>query len=159
MRKREIVQVPAGFGRDAGKQFQITEMSAARAEKWAVRFIIALKGTTAAIPPELETLGMVGVAIRGINSFLAADVDFAKLEPLLDEMFECVQIVRDPAVRDRSSGEPIATPLVSPDDVEEIGTRAWLRSEVLRVHTNFSLHAFLSAWLERTMATTTSPAG
>jgi hypothetical protein len=37
---------------------------------------------------------------------------FVKLEPLLDELLECVKIVRNPAV-DRATGQPLATPLVA----------------------------------------------
>lgn len=132
MRKQEHVVVPSEWGgRDAGKMFLIEEMDAARAEKWALRLYLAVKGTTAEIPPEVERLGMVGVAIRGLNAFFAAPVKFEELEPLLDEMFTCVRMVRDPNRAD------VATALM-PSDVEEVRTRAWLRSEVLRVHTNFS---------------------
>jgi hypothetical protein len=139
-RKSEIVQVPAWGGRDAGKLFRITEMAAGPAEKWALRFALALKGTTASIPESLAPYGMVAIAIRGINSFLASDVDFAKLEPLLDEMFECVQIIRDKAHPETASA------IVSDDDIEEVKTRGWLRSEVLRIHTNFSFDEALSSW-------------
>ena len=133
MRKREVVTVPASWGgRDANKNFVVTEMPATRAEKWAWRLMIAVKGTTAEVPQEVAALGMVGVAIRGLNAFLASDVDFAKLEPLLDEMMTCVTVVRDLQHPD------VATPIVSDDDVEEVRTVAWLRSEVLRVHTGFS---------------------
>lgn len=139
-RKSEIVTVPAWGGRDAGKKFLITEKASGPAEKWAFRLVLALKGTSAAIPENLAPFGMVAIAIRGINSFLATDVDFDKLEPLLDEMFDCVQIIRDPAHPD------IATALVSDDDIEEVKTRGWLRSEVLRIHTNFSFIDALSTW-------------
>lgn len=139
MRKVEDVKVPSWpGGRDGGKIFRITEMPAARAEKWAWRLFVAVKGTTAEVPPEVERLGMVGVLIRGLNSMLAADVDFARIEPLLDEMFECVQIVRDPRHPD------VVTPLVSDDDVEDVMTRGWLRGEIIRVHTGFSVADALS---------------
>lgn len=139
MRKSEIVTVPSEWGgRDANKHFLITEWDAFRAEKWAWRAFIMLKGTTAQIPLDVARLGMVGVAIRAINAVLAADVDENRLLPLLDEMMTCVQRVRDPGVKDRTTGKPIATPLVGQDDVEEIRTVGWLRSEVARLHVNFS---------------------
>lgn len=139
-RKSELVRVPDWGARDAGKIFRITEMPAARAEKWALKLMLALKGTSAAIPEGLAPYGMVAVAIRGINSFLASDVDFDKLEPLLDEMFTCIQIIRDPQHPD------VASEIVSDDDIQEVKVRGWLRSEVLRVHTNFSFLEALSAW-------------
>jgi hypothetical protein len=137
MRKSEIVVVPNWGGRDDGKHFLITEWDAFRAEKWAWRAFIVLKGTTAQIPLDIARLGMVGVAIRAINAVLAADVDETKLIPLLDEMWTCVQMVRDPSTK-------VATPLVGTDDVEEIRTVGWLRSEVARLHTSFSASEALS---------------
>lgn len=141
-RKTELVRVPEWGGRDAGKIFKITEMAAGPAEKWALRFILALKGTTAAIPESLAPYGMIAIAIRGINSFLASDVDYSKLEPLLDEMFSCIEIVRDIA------HPTVASALISDDDIEEVRTRGWLRSEVLRLHTGFSFLDALSVWWE-----------
>jgi hypothetical protein len=148
MRKTENVTVPQDWGgRDAGKVFQVTEAPATQAEKWAWKSIIALKGTSAQIPESLAPLGMVAVAIRGINSFIASDVPFERIEPLLDELMTCVKIVRDPGARDRMTGLPVATDLVSADDIEEVRTVAWLRSEVLRIHTNFSFLDAVSAWV------------
>jgi len=140
-RKSTTVQAPAmGPGRDAGKLFHITEMPAAKAEKWAFRLFIALKGTGAEVPIEVARLGMVGVAIRGLNAFFNADVKWADLEPLLDEMFECVQIVRDP------NRPEVVTPLTA-SDIEDVQTRGWLRSEVLSLHVGFSFtEALLQLW-------------
>jgi len=133
MRKSETVTVPAGFGRDVGKTFLVTEKPAVDAERWAWRMFIAMKGTAGAIPQEAERLGMVGVAILGLNTFLAAPVKFDELRPLLDELLECVKVIRDPRHPE------IATTLTGiGDEVEEVQTVAWLRSEVLRVHTGFS---------------------
>lgn len=158
MRKVEIVIVPEWGGRDAGKKFQIEETSALQAEKWFWRLTLVLKGTSAEIPEEIAPYGMEIVAIRGINSILAADIEFAKLEPLLDELLGCVKIIRDPSVKDRASGAVVATPLVGIDDIEEVRTVTWLRSEVLRIHTNFSLAAGLLNWVSRVMTSSQSPA-
>lgn len=140
MRKQEVVV--ASFGRDDGKRFLITEMPAARAEKWAMRALLMLKGSGQEIPRNVEGMGMVGVAILGLNAFLRGEIDPADLEPLMDEMMTCVQIVRDPRYPDKASD------LVSQDDVEEVATRLWLRSEVLRLHTGFSPADALSRLLE-----------
>lgn len=139
-RKDIIVTVPAWGERDAGKMFKISEWPAATIERWGLRMVIVLKGTTAQIPEEFAPLGPIAVAIRGINSFLASDVDPDKLIPLLDQLLECVEIIRDKTRPD------IATPIVSGDDIEEVVTRGWLRSEVLRLHTNFSLVDSLLGW-------------
>jgi hypothetical protein len=150
-RKKETVRVPAEWGaRDANKLFLLTEMSAADAEKWGLRMFLVVKGTSAQIPDGMAALGMIAVAIRGINAILAADIEWTKLEPLLDEMMTCVQIVRDPSHPD------VATALVSADDIEEARTIGWLRSEVLRLHTNFSFTEALSKWAS-IMTSQTSP--
>jgi len=136
--RSEVVVVPSWPGsRDVGKNFLISEMDAVRAEKWAWRAFFALKGSSERIPENIAGLGMVGIAIVGLNVFLQADVDPARFEALLDEMLTCVRVVRDPKTKDAVSGGPIATDLL-PGDVEEVRTLAWLRSEVLRVHTGFS---------------------
>ena len=139
--KSTTVRAPGlGAGRDEGKLFKITEMPAAKAEKWALRMFIALKGTSAEVPPEVARLGIVGVAIRGLNAFFAADVKWSDLEPLLDEMFECVSMVRE------ANRPDIATPLTG-SDIMEPQTRMWLRSEVLSLHVGFSFtEALLRLW-------------
>lgn len=135
-----MVQAPAWCGRDAGKVFKLTEMDAFRAEKWAWRLMIALKGTSMQLPTDIERLGMVGVAIRSINGFFAADVDENKLFALFEEMLTCVTMVRNPAQSDT------ATMLgAGQGDIKEPKTLAWLRSEVLELHTGFSLADALSA--------------
>lgn len=146
-RKKELVV--SQFGRDQGRHFLITEASAMAAEKWAWRLFLAVKGTNAEVPPEHAAYGIVEVARRGINAFLASDIDFEKLEPLLDEMMACVQLVRDPSSIDSATGMPVATPMTLSDDIQEVQTIGWLRSEVLRVHTNFSVVEAALAWVSR----------
>lgn len=148
-RKREIVPAPAApwIGRDAGKTFLITEWGARRAEKWAWGIAFALKGTSSEIPLETARLGMVGVGIRLLNAVLKADTDYRAIEPFMDELIdECVRIIRDPKAIDKTTGLPVALPLLD-GEIAEIATLQWLRSEVIRVHTNFSVLDSLSALL------------
>lgn len=137
MLKSKLVPIPKDpetWGRDAGKNFLITEMPAEKAEKWAIRMFLALKGTSAEsqIPLEVRSLGIVGVAIVTINRFLQANVKFEDLEPLLDEMFTCVQAVPEP--NNLATARP---PL--PGEIQEVATRGFLRSEILELHTGFSM--------------------
>lgn len=133
MLKEETVVVPAEWGgRDANKHFRITEMPAMKAEKWGMRAILLLRGSGERVPDNVAGLGMVGVAILGINVFLRGEMRFTDLEPLLDEMMTCVKIIRDPR------HPTVVTDIVSDSDIEEVQTRLWLRSEVLRLHTGFS---------------------
>jgi hypothetical protein len=148
-RKKEVVRAPDAewVKRDAGKHFLITEWGARRAEKWAWGIAFALKGSTSEIPLEVARLGMVGVGIRLLNVVLKADTPYASIEPFMDQLVdECVQIVRDPSTIEKTTGLPFATKMLE-GDVSEIATLQWLRSEVIRVHTNFSVLDSLSALL------------
>jgi hypothetical protein len=159
-RRVELVATPAApwIGRDANKAFLITEWSAKRAEKWAWGMVFALKGTSSEIPLDVARLGMAGVGIRLINTILKADTDYSKIEPFMNELIdECVKIVRDPTVSDKATGHPVASPLLD-GDIAEIATRQWLRSEVIRVHTNFSVFDALSELLSQVRSWTPSEA-
>jgi len=141
-RKTETIIIPefeACQNRDLGKMFRITEWPAARADNWITRVGFAFNKGAGAIPLDLRSIGWEGIAIMGINTFLRGSIKSEEMIPLFDELFECVQIVRDHKFPD------IASPIVSDDDIEEIATRWWLRSEVVRVHVGFSPAAALSA--------------
>lgn len=143
MLKSVTVQVPAEWGgRDQNKHFKITEMPATQAEKWGWRALLLLRGSGERMPDNVQGLGMVGVAVLGINVFLRGEMSFTNLEPLLDEMMTCVKIVRDPRYPD------VVTDLMPDHDIEEVQTRLWLRSEVLKLHTGFSPADALSKLLE-----------
>jgi hypothetical protein len=134
MRKTKVVAVPklVENHRDLGKQFLLTEWPAARAEKWGIKMLFSLNREGGQIPMDLAGIGIEGVAILGLNTFLRGNINSEEIIPLLDELLECVQIIRDPKHPD------IPSPLVSDDDIEDIATRLWLRSEVLELHTGFS---------------------
>jgi hypothetical protein len=124
-------------GRDKGKTFRITEMSAMRAEKWAAKALLALISSGLEIPDNIAQGGMAAVATMS-PAMLQGSLAFEAVEPLLDEMMTCVQIVEDKAVR---------TP--SEDDIDEVATLLFLRSEVLRLHTGFSMTGRISEYLAR----------
>lgn len=153
MLKSVTVQVPAEWGgRDKNKHFLITEMPATQAEKWGWRALLLLRGSGERMPDNVQGLGMVGVAVLGINVFLRGEMSFTNLEPLLDEMMVCVRIVRDPRHPE------VATDIVPDIDIEEVQTRLWLRSEVLKLHTGFSPADALSKLLDGIRApASTSP--
>lgn len=144
MRRREIVKAPADYGRDAGKHFEITEWDAARAESWAIRALLAFSRGGSDFPIEVVGRGMEGVFYVGIQTFLRGQVRAEEVIPILNELLECVQMIRDPKARDKDTGRPVVTPIVSDDDIGEVRTRLWLRSEVIRVHTDFSVAEILS---------------
>lgn len=142
MRREKVVRVPAWEGnRDAGKLFKITEASAERAEQWGIRMLLLASGSGVQMPMDMTSRGLEGIAIIGWNVILSSIIDPAKFIPLFDELLDCVDMIRDPRHPD------VVTKLVSPDDVEEVRTRLWLRSEVLELHLGFSPAAALSAFI------------
>lgn len=128
-RKTTNYRVPTE-GRDLGKLFVITEMSAAQAESWATRALLALIGANTNIPDDLAQLGTAGLAELGLRSL--ASLKYEVAEPLLEEMLECVEIVPDPAKTH------VRRALIE-DDIEEVGTRLALRLEWWSLHMGFLL--------------------
>jgi hypothetical protein len=74
-------------------------------------------------------MGIIGMLAVGIHRLAGAS--FADLEPLLDEMLTCVQIMPTPE-------RPDVIRALMPDDIEEVKTLTTLRMEVFRLHTGFS---------------------
>lgn len=128
MARKEATFV-ADSGRDTGKQFHITEMSASQAENWAIRVILAVGNAGIEIPEGLASQGMAGLLAIGYMSLLK--IPFESAKPLLDDMMTCVQIMPMPNVK---------RPLIE-DDIEEVATRLQLRKEVWKLHTDFFLGA------------------
>lgn len=116
-------------GRDQGKTFQIREMSAMRAERWAMRALLAVGRSGADLPEGIAAGGMRSIAMIGIQAIM--QMDFADAEPLLDEMLECVFVKPNP------KDPNVVRPLMVDDDIEEVATLLRLRQEILELHTGF----------------------
>lgn len=116
-------------GRDKGKVFQLTEMSATQGEKWAARALLALAHAKVDIPTNIEDAGMAGMAIVGLQALAGAA--YSEVEPLMDEMMGCIAYIPEP-------GKPFVRALEE-DDIEEVSTRLQLKAEVFALHTGFSL--------------------
>lgn len=115
-------------GRDLGKVFRITEMSADQAERWAMRAFFALMNAGIDIPEDVAGMGLAGIAEIGLKAL--SRVPFEAAEPLLQDMMSCVQIVPDP-------GKPNVVRSLIEGDIEEILTRIQLRRAVFDVHVDF----------------------
>lgn len=115
-------------GRDKGKVFVLTEMSASRGEAWATRAILALMDGGIEVPSGFEQMGMAGMAEIGFKALAGLKYEIA--EPLLAEMFSCVQIIPDPS-------RPQLIRNLIEEDIEEIMTRVLLRVEVFKLHADF----------------------
>ena len=131
-RREKRVTIPSDDpeNRDSGKTFLIREMSAAQAEDWAMRALLALTAAGAEVPDDIEGAGMAGLAVMGVQAL--AGLKHADVKPLLDEMFACVQICPD------RQNPNVVRPLVE-DDIEEVATRLTLRKAILELHVGFSL--------------------
>lgn len=121
--------------RDTGKHFFLKEMPASQGERWAMRALSAMARSNADIDTDMIGLGMAGLAAVGAKALLSMPWD--ELEPLMAEMFECIQIIPNP------NAPAVMRPLIE-DDIEEVVTRAKLRMEVLSLHLGFSIAAELS---------------
>jgi hypothetical protein len=122
MRRTEIVEIAEG--RDAGKKFMITEMSAEAAEWWAFRALQAIAGADAELNLQAPLADM---AAQGIKALAKVHPEQAK--PLLDEMMGCVQILVPATQKPR--------PLLD-GDIEDVKTRFMLRKAVVELHLGFS---------------------
>lgn len=127
-RKKETVTISAE-GRDKGKVFVLTELSAYEAEDWAGRALFALMNAGVEIPANIAEAGLAGVATLGMTALTKLPYDSAK--PLLDKMMACVEIQPSANVVRR----------LVPDDIEEVATLLTLRKHVLGLHMDFSMAA------------------
>lgn len=133
MRKTQTVTIDAE-GRDHGKTFLLKEMPASQAEKWAARAFFAMAKNGVEIPDEIAGSGLSGIALVGLKAL--GGMSFYDAEPLLDEMFSCIQIIPDPS-------RPNVVRALIEDDIEEVSTRLFLRKEILMLHIGFFIPADL----------------
>lgn len=129
-------------GRDKGKTFLLTEMSAAKAEDWAIRALLALGSANVDLPDGALELGMAALAEVGLKKLFSLRADVVK--PLLDELMTCVEVQPD---RNR----PQVRRAMIEEDAEEVRTLLTLKWEVLKLHLDFSQAAGLSSSLAGAM--------
>lgn len=115
-------------GRDKGKVFVLTELPASQAESWALRSLLALMAGGVEVPAGFERMGMAAMAEVGIKAL--SQLKWEVAEPLLNEMWQCVQVMPDPA-------RPHVVRRLIEEDIEEVMTRVKLRAEIWKLHTGF----------------------
>lgn len=112
-------------GRDNGKKFMITEMSARKADKWATVALFAITKGEVVWPDGMSTSGMAGLAKLGLRYLLLAPVDM--VEPLLEELMKCIKYIpSEGVVRD-----------LFEHDIEEPSTYAELREQAFELMISF----------------------
>ena len=134
--RKDATIVITDDGRDKGKTYVLTEMPAAKVEKWAFRAFLALAKAGVDVPDDIATAGVAGLAEFGLKGL--SGLSFEDAEPLLDEMMTCVTMCPD-----RRHPEVVRALVES--DIEEIATCIRLRAEVFKLHVNFSAPGGLSA--------------
>lgn len=147
---------PSQDGRDYGKVFRITEMSAFDAETWATKATLALiprltqqinEEIVAQIRenPSMLTLERLGLIFGGVS--------FPETKSLMDEIIQrCVQVVPDP-------GRPVPRPLNvgGSEDIEDVETLSYLRGEAMRLHTSFTMAAGILSLISAASMMSISP--
>ena len=133
---RETIDITI-VDRGKTKVFRITEMPATRADKWATRALLALSRCSEPMPPEILQSGMRGIAAFGFRALLS--MPFAEVEPLIDEMSECIKHVPNP-------DEPDCARRLVESDIDDVSTWWKLRDKVFEIHTGFSPAGLLSSF-------------
>jgi hypothetical protein len=130
-RKTERLTI-SSEGRDKGKTFVLTEMPADQAERWALRALLALTNTGAAIPEEALGAGMAGLAAVGVQAL--GMLNSEQVQPLIDELWPaCVRYEHSPRVPLQEVVPGINS------QVEEVKTRLEVYRALLKLHTGFSM--------------------
>lgn len=129
-RHTKLVTITAE-GRDKGKVFFLTELPADQAERWAIRALLGMVQSGANISPEMLQGGMSAFAAIGIQAL--GGISWETLEPLLEEMWSCVEFQMSTKIPTQEIKEGVNS------QIEEVQTRLALRIAVLELHMGFSL--------------------
>jgi len=116
---RKEIEITIEEGRDAGKTFKVTEMSAVQMDRWAMKALCLFgKGGTSVI----DVLKMSITDL--LDSFFK--LDYEKAEPLLNELLACASFKKD-GVYVNMSGSLVDSV------VEDSSTLSRLRYEALKL--------------------------
>jgi hypothetical protein len=122
MARIESTYTETAEGRDKGKKFLITEMSAVGGYKWASRLLFAMANTGIDVGDEVLASGMAGLAMMGFKD--VGKMPHHVAEPLMDDLLACVQVVAE-------NGTVRA---IFPGDIEEVLTLFRLQKAAWDVH-------------------------
>lgn len=128
MARKTKIFVVNDQGRDRGKVFHLTEMSAAQAFKWGWSAARLLIQSGFIMSDEIAAQGIAAMWLAGFMSMLR--VDHEEAQPLLAELMSCVQLQPDPM-------NTFLRPPTS-DDIEEVLTIYRLHEQALTLSINFS---------------------
>jgi hypothetical protein len=134
-RKKEVFVPTDGRDKEKGQHYILHEMPALKAERWALRALLALAHAGAEIPDDAAGAGMAAIAHAGFQSLKA--LKYEEAQPLLDEMLSCIEVVPDP--KSPNITRPPVMNEMEGDDIEEITTLWQIRERIFRLHTAFFL--------------------
>ena len=100
-RKTETVTISAE-GRDKGKVFVLTEMSAPKVERWERRALAAMAATGIEVPDNVRAAGLGYVLAMGLKALIS--LRGPEVEALHDELLSCVAYLPDPARPTKQKG-------------------------------------------------------
>ncbi|ELZ3993183.1 TPA: hypothetical protein SBJ50_002953 [Yersinia enterocolitica] len=129
MSRKQITYIVEDEGRDKGKEFIITEMSAWDAEELSEEIYRAMgHGEFNSLPADVVAMGVAGLATVGVSVLAAAPASVSR--PIADRILSTVEIVIT------NEGKDI-TRAIKPIDFEEISTIRTLKDKVFELNFGF----------------------
>lgn len=133
MKKSKIITIEKE-GRDFGKRFKITEMSARQLEDWTIELVGALINSGLDISDEGGVSEVAQqLSHKGLGFLKNIKIELVK--PLYDRLLECVVYLgmngKDNAVSRTLTND------TADEVIEEVGTLFVLRGEVVKLHFDF----------------------
>lgn len=113
--------------RDNGKTFELRELPAREAERWALRALLAMSRHGVDLPDGALDSGFASLATIGLN--MLGNIDPEEADKLMDKMLECVSYVPE--------GKGLQPRPLIDSDIEELSTLLKLRAEVFKLHAGF----------------------
>lgn len=132
MARRTAQYTEMDEGRDKGKVFLLTEMSAVQAEEWASRVLFALMATNIDLPPGFQHMGIAGMAEVGMKAI--GKIPYTEAAPLLAMMMEGIEFIPTPSKPNVK--RPLVLVGISPD-IEEVMTSVHLKFEFWKLNMGF----------------------
>lgn len=132
-------------GRDKGKTFVLTELSALDIERWTVRLVLALGKNGVTLPDVQADSGFAGIA--GVLWALIAQITPEEAENLLATMLEGLKIDEGKISRELVDG-----------DIEEATTLLSIRMAWVELHAGFFKQGGRLIWGRLTSISASTPA-
>ncbi|HEN3627131.1 TPA: hypothetical protein U5E31_003846 [Yersinia enterocolitica] len=129
MSRKQITYIVEDEGRDKGKEFIITEMSAWDAEELSEEIYRAMgHGEFNSLPADVVSMGVAGLATVGVSVLAAAPASVSR--PISDRILSTVEIVITNEGKDINRA-------IKPLDFEEISTIRTLKDKVFELNFGF----------------------